>query len=134
MESCRANSHDRVRADNPYQTIASDDIGGFVVLAFERPKEFMGVELEIAGSELTHLEAAEVFSKVLGRPVEFQEVPIPPSKEFQQMFQWFNEKGFNANIAQLHKKYPEVRLRMLEEWLYDEGWHNRAWRLSVPTE
>ncbi len=126
--------YDPVRAGKPYQTIASDDIGGFVALAFERAKDFMGLELEIAGSELTNRQAAEVFSKVLGRPVEFQEIPIPPSKEFQQMFQWFNEKGFNANIAQLHKKYPEVRLRTLEQWLYFEGWHKRARRLSVPTE
>jgi len=62
--------YDPVRADKPYQTIASDDIGGFVALAFERPKDFMRLELEIAGSELTNLQAAEVFSKVLGRPVE----------------------------------------------------------------
>ena len=126
--------YDPVHGDKPYQTIASDDIGGFVALAFERPKDFKGLELEIAGSELTNRQAAEVFSKVLGRPVEFQEVPIPPVKEFQEMFHWFNEKGFNANIAQLHKKYPEVRLRTLEQWLYDEGWHKRARRLSVPTE
>jgi len=126
--------YDPVRADKPYQTIASDDIGGFVALAFERPKDFMGLELEIAGSELTNPQAAEVFSRVLGRPVEFQEVPVPPMKEFQQMFQWFNEKGFNANIAQLHKKYPEVRLRTLEQWLYDEGWHKRARRFAPPAE
>lgn len=126
--------YDPVRADKPYQTIASDDIGGFVALAFERPKDFMGLELEIAGSELTNLQAAEVFSKVLGRPVEFQEIPIPPSKEFEQMFHWFNEKGFNANIAQLHKQYPEVRLRPLEQRLYDEGWHKRARRLSPPND
>ena len=75
--------YDPVRADKPYQTIASDDIGGFVALAFERPKDFMGLELEIAGSELTNRQAADVFSKVLGRPVEFQGIPIPPSKEFE---------------------------------------------------
>ena len=50
------------------------------------------------------------------------------------MFHWFNEKGFNANIAQLHKQYPEVRLRPLEQWLYDEGWHKRARRLSPPND
>jgi uncharacterized protein YbjT (DUF2867 family) len=123
-----------VRADKPYQTIASDDIGGFVALAFERPKDFMGVELEIAGSELTNRQAAEVFSNVLGRPVEFQEIPIPPAKEFEQMFHWFNEKGYIANIPQLHKQYPEVRLRTLEQWLYDEGWHKRARRLAPPKD
>src|SRR5262245_54866254 len=29
---------DPIRADKPYQTIATDDIGAFVALAFERPK------------------------------------------------------------------------------------------------
>ena len=50
------------------------------------------------------------------------------------MFHWFNEKGFNANIAQLRKNYPDVRLRTLEQWLYDEGWHKRARRLAFPTD
>ena len=49
---------DPIRADKPYQTIASDDIGAFAALAFERPNEFIGLELEIAGSELTNPEAA----------------------------------------------------------------------------
>jgi uncharacterized protein YbjT (DUF2867 family) len=53
---------DSIRGDKPYQTIATDDIGAFVALAFERPTEFIGKELEIAGSELTNLEAAKVFS------------------------------------------------------------------------
>ena len=50
---------DPVRGDKPYQTIAADDIGAFAALAFERPKEFIGAEIEIAGSELT---------KIVGRP------------------------------------------------------------------
>jgi uncharacterized protein YbjT (DUF2867 family) len=59
---------DPIRADKPYQTIATDDIGAFVALAFERPKDFIGLELEIAGSELTNPEAARVFSRVMGKP------------------------------------------------------------------
>src|SRR5260370_15287703 len=42
---------DPIRANTPYQTIATDDIGAFAALAFERPKDFIGLELEIAGSE-----------------------------------------------------------------------------------
>jgi uncharacterized protein YbjT (DUF2867 family) len=49
---------DPVKADKAYQTVASDDIGKFVALAFERPQEFMGAEVEIAGSELTNRQAA----------------------------------------------------------------------------
>jgi hypothetical protein len=35
---------------NTYQTIATDDIGAFVALAFERPAEFIGEELEIGAA------------------------------------------------------------------------------------
>jgi uncharacterized protein YbjT (DUF2867 family) len=128
---------DPIRADKPYQTIATEDIGGFVALAFERPKEFIGTELEIAGSELTNPQAAEIFSRVLGKRVKFQKLPMPMvrlvlGKEFYQMFRWFNAEGFKANIAELRRKYPEVRLQTLEEWLRAEGWHKRARHVLPP--
>jgi len=128
---------DPIRADKTYQTIASDDIGAFVALAFDRSKELIGTELEIAGSELTNPEAAQVFSKVLGRPVKFRKLPMPVvrlalGKEFYQMFRWFNEAGFRANIPELRRKYPEVRLHSLEEWLHEEGWQKRAKRVRPP--
>ena len=61
----------------PYQTIATDDIGKFVALAFDRPEDFIGSEFEIAGSELNNRQAAEVFARVLGRPVKFRGLPMP---------------------------------------------------------
>lgn len=128
---------DPIRGDKPYQTIASGDIGAFVALAFERPREFIGTELEIAGSELTNLEAAQVFSRVLGKPVKFQRLPMPMvrlflGKEFYQMFRWFNESGFKADIPALRRRYPEIHLHTLEEWLRAEGWHKRARRVRAP--
>jgi len=130
---------DPIRADKPYQTIATDDIGAFVALAFERPQEFIGKELEIAGSELTNPEAAKVFSRVLGKPVKFQKLPLPLirlvlGKEFYQMFRWFNESGFKADIQGLRRTYPEVHLHTLEEWLRYEGWHKRARHVRAPKE
>ncbi len=128
---------DPIRADKPYQTIASNDIGAFVALAFERPKEFIGLEPEIAGSELTNPEAAQVFSRVLGKQVKFQRLPMPMvrfvlGKEFYQMFRWFNQAGFKADIPRLRRQYPEVHLQTLEEWLRNEGWHKRARRVKPP--
>jgi len=130
---------DAIRADKPYQTIASDDIGAFVAMALERPKEFIGAELEIAGSELTNPEAAQVFSRVLGKPVQFQRLPMPMvrlvlGKEFYQMFRWFNQAGFQADIPELRRRYPEIRLQTLEEWLRAEGWHKRARRVRAPKD
>ena len=126
-------------ADKPYQTIATDDIGAFVALAFERPKDFMGLELEIAGSELTNLEAAQVFSRVMGKPVKFCRLPLPVvrlvlGKEFYIMFRWFNEEGYKADIAGLRRRYPEVHLHTLEEWLREEGWNRRGLRSRAPKE
>src|SRR5438445_6813488 len=128
---------DPIRADKPYQTIATDDIGAFAALAFERPKDFLGLELEIAGSELTNPEAAQVFSRVLGKPVKFKKLPMLMvrlllGREFYQMFRWFNAEGFKPNIPELRRRYPEVRLQGLEEWLRGEGWHERARHVGPP--
>jgi len=130
---------DAVRSDKPYQTIATDDIGAFAALAFERPTEFIGKELEIAGSELTYLEAAKVFSHVLGKPVKFRKLPLPLvrlilGKEFYVMFRWFNEAGYEADIPGLRRAYPEIHLHSLEEWLREEGWHKRAKHVRAPKE
>jgi uncharacterized protein YbjT (DUF2867 family) len=128
---------DPIRADKPYQTIATDDIGAFAALAFERPKDFIGLELEIAGSELTNLEAAKVFSRVMGKPVKFRKLPMLIvrlflGKEFYEMFHWFNEAGYKADIVELRRRYPEIHLHTLEEWLREDGWNKRALRFRVP--
>ena len=128
---------DPIRGDKHYQTIATDDIGAFVALAFDRPGEFIGKELEIAGSELTNVEAAKVFSRVLGKTVKFQKLPLllfrlVLGKEFYTMFRWFNEAGFKADIPGLRRAYPEIHLHTLEEWLRNEGWHKRAIHMRAP--
>jgi uncharacterized protein YbjT (DUF2867 family) len=118
---------DPVRAAKPYQTIAIDDIGKFVALAFDRPGDFIGTQLEIAGSELTNEQATAVFARVLGRPVRFRRMPMPVvrvalGKEFYQMFRWFNAAGYKADIGHLRSRYPELGLATLEDWLRREGW------------
>ena len=128
---------DPIHGNKPYQTIATDDIGAFVALAFERPSEFIGKELEIAGSELTNVEAAKVFGRVLGKRVKFKKLPLPLvrlvlGREFHLMFRWFNEAGYQADIPALRRAYPEIHLHTLEEWLREEGWHKRAKRVRAP--
>src|SRR5262249_51686528 len=103
---------DPVRARRPLQTIASDDIGKFISIVFTQPDRFIGLELEIAGSELTGPEAAEVFSRVLGRRVKVHQLPmiavkLSMGKEWYQMFTWLNESGFQADISALRRDYPE---------------------------
>lgn len=88
---------------------------------------------------LTNLEAAKVFSRVMGKPVKFQKLPMFVvrlflGKEFYEMFHWFNEAGYKADIADLRRRYPEVQMRTLEEWLREEGWHKRGLRFRAPKE
>ena len=35
-------------------------------------------------------------------------------REFYQMFQWFNQGGFKADIPALRRHYPEIHLQTLE--------------------
>ena len=79
-----------VPAAIPYQTITADDIGAFVAMAFERHEEFIGVDLGIAGSELTSLDAAQVFIRVLGKRVKFKKLPMPMARLFLGKESWIN--------------------------------------------
>ena len=120
----------RLDAYWPYRTIAADDIGKLVALAVDRPEDFVGSELEIAGSELTIRQAAEVFARVLGRPVKFRRLPMPIvrvalGKEFFQMFPWFNDRGYQADVEGLRARYRELQFRTLEDWLGEEGWEGK---------
>ena len=92
---------DGVRADKPYQLIASDDIGEWAALALTQANRFIGKALEIAGDELTPPEIAATFARVMGRPVKSRRLPlfvtrVMLGKEFHQMFKWFNEHGYRG--------------------------------------
>ena len=130
---------DPVRPDKTYQSIATDDIGAFVALAFDRPKQFISMELEIAGSELTPRQTADIFSRVMGKPVKYGRLPMLAArillgKDFHAMFRWLNRDGFQANIPELRRKYPEIHLHSLEEWLREDGWDQRGLRFRAPKE
>jgi uncharacterized protein YbjT (DUF2867 family) len=118
---------DAVRADKPYQLICTDDIGAFAALAFAKRDGFIGKAIEIAGDELTNPAIAATFGRVMGRAIKFRRLPlfltrIMLGKEFHQMFKWFNEAGFQADIPALRRDYPEIAWTSLEEWLTREGW------------
>ncbi|MEU8250748.1 NmrA/HSCARG family protein [Nonomuraea sp. NPDC048916] len=106
-------------AGTSLQMIALVDIGRIAADAFDKPAEFIGKKIEIAGDELTVRQIAEVFTKVDGIPTRFERQPIEElraeAEEVASMFDWFNEKGYQADIAALRERYPE--LLTLEAWL-----------------
>jgi len=126
---------DALRPDRPYQLIATDDIGAWAALAFSRPNQYIGKAIEIAGDELTNLQIAEVFSRVMRRPIRYRRVPlfltrIALGKEFYQMFKWFNDEGYRADLPALRRDHPGAQITTLEKWLEREGWANKGTRYA----
>lgn len=105
-------------SDTPLQMIATDDIGAFVAMAFQRRDEFLGKAYEIAGDELTMPRAANTFAHIIGRPVNYVELPLSEvdkqSHETAVMLEWFIRKGYEADISMLRRMYPG--LKTFEDW------------------
>jgi uncharacterized protein YbjT (DUF2867 family) len=122
-----------LRPDKTLQIVATDDIGAFVELAFANPENFLSKTIELAGDELTETQIAEVFTKVIGRPVR---VAVPqnfsgeaPTEEQVAMYNFFNGVGYDADITALRRLYPA--LQNLEEYLRLNGWEN-AQPIPIP--
>jgi uncharacterized protein YbjT (DUF2867 family) len=113
----------------PFQTIDVDDIGVFAAMAFENPDEWVGREVELAGDELTMPEIAATFSRVVGRQVDYFQVPWDQfeqqmGEEVTVMYRWFNDYGYEADIASLRREHPG--LVSFEQYLRTHGWENAA--------
>jgi uncharacterized protein YbjT (DUF2867 family) len=108
------------------QMIAADDIGAWATIAFENPETYIGKALEIAGDELTMPQTAETLSKVVGRPIAFNEIPLEAIKSYGEemylMLKWFNEVGYQADISNLRQIRPQMA--NFEQWLHQNGWGN----------
>jgi len=114
-----------LRPEKGLQTIAVEDVAVFVALAFADKKSYLGKSLELAGDELTENQTAEVFSKVIGRPVTLTEPSgqsWAPEEEAKAAFNFFNGEGYDADIAALRKIHPG--LLSLEQYLRKNGWEN----------
>jgi len=114
-----------VRADLPMQLIAVQDIGAIAAIAFDRPDQFLGRTVEIAGDVLTPPQIAETFGRVCGLPARFRQTPIEQIRAFDQqlaqMFTFFNEHPSEpADLAALRAQHPG--LMSLETWVRRTGW------------
>ena len=115
------------RPEKGLQLIAVEDIGVFVALVFANRNQYLGRTLELAGDELTELQIADTFTKVIGRPVTLNlpshEVGRQPDEEMIAMFNFFNGQGYDADIPALRKLHPG--LLNLEQYLRKNGWENQ---------
>ena len=113
--------------DKPFQMVAVEDIGVFGAMAFENPGEWIGREVDLAGDEMTMPEIADTFSRVIGRQVDYVQVPWEAfeeqmGEESTVMYRWFNDHGYEADIPALKKEHPG--LLSFEQYLRGHGWEN----------
>jgi uncharacterized protein YbjT (DUF2867 family) len=119
--------------DKPLQMIDAEDIGVFAAMAFDDLETWIGREVDLAGEEMTMPEIAGTFSRVIGRNVDYFQVPWEGfeeqmGEESAVMYRWFNDHGYEANIGALKDEYPG--LVSLEQYLRAHGWENAG----VPSE
>jgi hypothetical protein len=70
-------------------------------------------------------EIAESFGRVAGKEIGYYQVPWAQfeeqmGEEFARHYRWFNEVGYEADIAALRQEYPE--LTTFERYLRSHGW------------
>jgi hypothetical protein len=111
--------------ETPLQQISVDDIGAFAAMAFQDPAKWVGRTEELASEELTMLGVAGLFTRVLGRPIRYVQVPWHQfhenaGEEMTKMYRWFNDVGYHLDINGLRRQYPN--LSTLEKVLRRQDW------------
>ena len=86
--------------------VDATDIGQTVVAALTDPDTFLGEVITLAGDDLTLEEFAAAFSDQLGHAVEPVHADIKDYREMAgnelaDMFQWFNDVGYDIDIPAL---------------------------------
>lgn len=107
------------------QQLSEEDYGAMVAEVFDRPTEFLRREIEVASVEMTMPEIAATFSRVLRKPVEYQQIPFEAfeqqaGEEVTLMYRWFERAGYAADLAQLQHEF--FALTDFESYLRDRDW------------
>lgn len=97
--------------DTKLQQLSEEDYGKMVADVFERPADFANREIEVASVEMTMPEVAAAFSHILGKKVEYQQIPFEAfeqqaGEEVTIMYRWFEKVGYSADLEQLKCDLP----------------------------
>jgi uncharacterized protein YbjT (DUF2867 family) len=115
--------------DTKLQQLSEEDYGAMVAEVFDRPSDFMKREIEVASVDMTMTEIAAAFSRVLGKPVNYQQIPFEAfeqqaGEEVTIMYRWFENVGYIADLAQLKRDFPAPI--DFESYLRDHNWAKPA--------
>jgi uncharacterized protein YbjT (DUF2867 family) len=108
------------------QLVTLADIGAFVAALAERREQVFGMRFDIAGDELSGEKQAEILSRVIGRPINYQQIPIAAMRQQSEdaalMFEWFERVGYDVDIAALQRDFPEMHWHNFTDWASGFDW------------
>ncbi|WP_319420546.1 NmrA/HSCARG family protein [Pleurocapsa sp. FMAR1] len=115
--------------DTKLQQLSEEDYGKMVAEVFERPADFLNRAEEVASVEMTMTEVADSFSRVLGKPVKYQQISFEAfepqaGEEITAMYRWFENVGYEADFTELKRDFD--KLSDLESYLRDRNYATMA--------
>ena len=107
--------------------IAVPDIGAVAVRVLEEPVRFTGKRFDLAGDELSGNQAMDILSHVIGRPLNYFQVPLDVVRQRMgedavKMYEWFERAGFSVDRAALRREFPDVIFQDFESWAKTQDW------------
>ncbi|MGZ0145706.1 NmrA family NAD(P)-binding protein [Kribbella sp. WER1] len=110
--------------DEPVQIIALEDIAEFAALAFEQPERYAGRTLELAGDELTPVEAVAAIAEAAGVALRYEQLTHDDAAALnveiaETRRRWIDGQRWHADIEALRVIHPG--LRTLADWLAESG-------------
>lgn len=113
------------KPESRMQMVACKDIGRFAALAFEKPEQFKGKKVSLAGDDLSWGEMNQVYKKVFGTgiPTTYGFVGSALRSVFYdllgRMFEWLESDGFAADVEECRRMLPGILT--FEDWLREES-------------
>ncbi|KAJ6577814.1 hypothetical protein B0H19DRAFT_1020313 [Mycena capillaripes] len=99
------------------QLVAAADVGAVAAHALQEPEKYLGRVVDVAGDAVTPHDLEDGWREVFG--VEMRPEMIAGSalswmvktatKDLRLMFKFFNETGYNADVATAREMYPQMK-------------------------
>lgn len=105
--------------DLPMPIISAEDIGVFVRLAFQKPENFIGRAINLAGDSLTISEIADILTRKFGRQITPVQIPLNVAKQQNAIHGKIMEEYYTQGYAEVD--FDELRL-LHPELLTFEKW------------
>ena len=120
----------------PLQMIDVDDVGRVIARIVATPGEFAGEGFDLAGDEHTLAEMARILSEVTDADVDPFTAPIEEARkemgeEMAELFQWFNDKGYAVDIADLERRFG-FEFTRFREYLEKNRWTDKNRPARIP--